>query len=268
MDMEVIRDLVPNWLKIILFIASFLSFYPQLQCIWVKKDSSGISLYYILYNLISATEQFTLGFFYVVNLSKDSDLFVNNPRNIGDWLNLVQLTVVWLMSLLLFAVCLYFSPESSRNHKAYVGAIYTSFILISILPAFINAINPGDDEWNRWFCALFFAVHSIIINPIVTVIAICSLFIQISNATALSILGLASQAFVFALVALSWTARVRFPTIDRYSLSILITWYQLVGWATVDNAVFSIIQLILFYVARHRQRGSSISADQEPLLGH
>lgn len=106
------------------------------------------------------------------------------------------------------------------------------------------------------------------INPIVTIIAVCSLFIQISNATALSILGLASQAFVFALVALSWTARVRFPTLDRISLSRLITWYQLVGWATVDNAVFSIIQLILFYVARHRQRGSSISADQEPLLDH
>lgn len=107
-----------------------------------------------------------------------------------------------------------------------------------------------------------------IINPVVTIIAICSLFIQISNATALSILGLASQAFVFALVALSWTARVRFPDIDRYSLGILITWYQLVGWATVDNAIFSIMQLILFYVARHRQRGTSISADQEPLLDH
>lgn len=66
-----------------------------------KKDSTDISLYYILFNLISATEQFTLGFYYVVSHSQDTGFFVSDPRNTGDWLNLAQLTVVWLMSLVL-----------------------------------------------------------------------------------------------------------------------------------------------------------------------
>lgn len=83
----------------ILSVFSLVSFLPELRDIWVRKDSTGISLYYVLFNLISATEQFTLGFFLL--FTNDSDVFIHDPINTGDWLNLAQLTVAWLMFLVL-----------------------------------------------------------------------------------------------------------------------------------------------------------------------
>ena len=83
-------------------------------------------------------------------------------------------------------------------------------------------------------------------------------------------MGLATQAVVFALVALSWTARVRFPAIEGVSLNLLTAWYQLVGWAAVDNAIFAIIQFMLLSLAKHHQRGAVDTftrPDEEPLLG-
>jgi hypothetical protein len=80
---------------------SFLSFLPQLHRIWLGKDCSGISPYYVLLNLLSATEQFTIMFFNLVNRSNDTAR--NNGRlyDTGDWLNLGQVTVVWILFLAL-----------------------------------------------------------------------------------------------------------------------------------------------------------------------
>lgn len=90
-----------NGITSILCFLTFLSFLPQLRRILAKKDSTGISLYYLLYNLISATEQFTLGFYFVISDSLSREVFVHYPVNTGDWLNMAQLTVVWLMSLVM-----------------------------------------------------------------------------------------------------------------------------------------------------------------------
>jgi len=53
----------------------------------------------VLFNLISATEEFTLSFFWVVNSFEPSDVFVNKPPNAGDWLNFVQFSLVWVLWL-------------------------------------------------------------------------------------------------------------------------------------------------------------------------
>lgn len=100
------------------------------------------------------------------------------------------------------------------------------------------------------------------INPIVTVIGFASFFAQAhesrsrSSLGALSIKGLAIQAVVFAVVALYWQLRMRIPE-EGWDMSpqrSFITWYQLVGWAAIDNTVFAIVQAVLLWVAR-RQRG-------------
>jgi hypothetical protein len=67
----------------------------------LRRDSSGISLYYVLFNLISATELFTISFFFLINNVEESDVFVNRPPNAGDWLNLAQLALVWVLWLLM-----------------------------------------------------------------------------------------------------------------------------------------------------------------------
>jgi hypothetical protein len=66
-----------------------------------RKRSSGISTYYVLFNLISATEQFALAFYYVVNHFERPEFFVHSPVNAGDWINLVQTAVVAVLWLVL-----------------------------------------------------------------------------------------------------------------------------------------------------------------------
>ncbi|KAF2844700.1 hypothetical protein T440DRAFT_523260 [Plenodomus tracheiphilus IPT5] len=74
---------VPNWICILLLLASTMSFGPQLHRTITRKDSTGISTFYVLFNLISTTEQFALTFFFIVNYAEDSDFFVHHPRNAG-----------------------------------------------------------------------------------------------------------------------------------------------------------------------------------------
>lgn len=84
----------------ILSLLSGASFLPQMHRIWVHGNSHGISLGYLLINLISATEQFTVGFYYV-SMPTKNEIFVGSPLRTGDWLNLAQLALVWVLHLLL-----------------------------------------------------------------------------------------------------------------------------------------------------------------------
>jgi hypothetical protein len=75
-----------------------------------------------------------------------------------------------------------------------------------------------------------------------------------SSSGALSTKGLAFQAAVFTLVALYWPFRIQTSS-DLWpprSWGSFVTWYQLIGWATVDNAVFAVSQAILFWIAKRR----------------
>ncbi|KAH7327194.1 hypothetical protein BKA65DRAFT_510134 [Rhexocercosporidium sp. MPI-PUGE-AT-0058] len=260
---------VYNWLRVVLSVLSLLSFIPQIHRIIIKNTSVDISLTYILLNTISTTEQFALGFYYIASHNHDSDFFVSDPRNLGDWLNLVQLTIVWVMSLILFATCLTYEPNFIP--KTRVIALYTSFLVISVLPLLIDFFSPiQNSEDERWSSAIFIGVHTMFINPLVTLGGIAALYFQWpkAGAAALSDAGLAAQAAVFAAVAVSWIGRVRFIEIDgRVGWFPVESWYQLVGWATVDNAVFAVVQGVLFFLRRQLQ-SRKIGAEEEPLLAH
>lgn len=154
--------------------------------------------------------------------------------------------------------------------------VYISFLLISVVPIYIDAVDPEEPSQRGWFSGIFISVHTIFVNPIVTAGIILAFCAQWQKASALSTFGLATQAVVFSLVALSWASRVRFidplpempPGVPLQNLFII--WYQLVGWATVDNAIFAMIQLVLFCLATHHKRGIADSfsrPEQEPLLG-
>jgi uncharacterized protein with PQ loop repeat len=85
----------------LLLAASLLSFAPQFNRIVSKRNSTGISTFYVLFSLISTTEQFALTFFYIVNHFEDPEFFVHSPVISGDWINLVQMTVVIILWLTL-----------------------------------------------------------------------------------------------------------------------------------------------------------------------
>lgn len=85
----------------IILLASAFALSIQLNHTISRRTSNGISTRYVLLNLISTTEQFALTFFFVVNHFDNPDFFVHAPRNAGDWINLVQMTVVLIIWLTL-----------------------------------------------------------------------------------------------------------------------------------------------------------------------
>jgi uncharacterized protein with PQ loop repeat len=79
-----------------------ISFVPQLRLLWVRRSSAGISPCYVLFNLISATELFTISFYFLVNHVEPADVFIHEPPAVGDWLNLAQLALVWVLWLAVY----------------------------------------------------------------------------------------------------------------------------------------------------------------------
>jgi hypothetical protein len=136
----------------------------------------------------------------------------------------------------------------------------------------------SNDLYRRWFGALYYAIHSLFLSWIITGLGVAAVFFQARETVtrppsqALSRVGLAAQAMVFALVAVSWAMRVRFPweLLDgrQVTFGALVTWYELVGWATVDNVVFALGQgVLLCVVSRHKVKGGEASeGETQPLL--
>jgi hypothetical protein len=134
-----------------------------------------------------------------------------------------------------------------------------------VVPVLVNAVNPSQGEGKEWVDAIFFGVHSLYISPLVTLAALAALVVQRQKASALSLTGLAVQAIVFAAVALSWIMRVIFlEYLEEGSPFPLGVWYELVGWAAVDNGVFAIVQAVLFCLSKQRQGGKT--GEEQPLL--
>ncbi|KAH8709945.1 hypothetical protein GQ44DRAFT_742971 [Phaeosphaeriaceae sp. PMI808] len=252
----------PNWLRIFLLILSVLSFIPQFRHTIHTRNSTGISIGYALLNLISATEQFSLTFFLLVN-SNDSYFFIHDPINAGDWLNFAQLTVVALLWLSL--------------SKSLVLGIYLIFLLISIVPAMVDAITRADDKnLGKLEIKLFIAAHYVIMPWLITFFNVVALFFQATKILslppnqALSLKGLAAQAVIFALLGITWVSRVRFPYNDYTGVTgnFLMDWFRLVGWTVVDSIIFSIGQAVLLWIilCRVALGKKTTKGETEPLL--
>lgn len=84
-------------------IPTIFSFLPQLLRVWRKKDFTGISLVYVLCNLLTATEELTLMWLELVNNTMRDD---DPPKTVGDWINLAQLAAVSVLFLVLYSLTL------------------------------------------------------------------------------------------------------------------------------------------------------------------
>ncbi|OAA59019.1 hypothetical protein SPI_06221 [Niveomyces insectorum RCEF 264] len=91
--------LVPIWLSIVLLVLTGLSFMPQLARFWTGKGVRDISLFYVFFNLVSATEQFMFLLFFVPLFGDDP--FFRRDRDLNDWLSFAQTALVLLMFLVL-----------------------------------------------------------------------------------------------------------------------------------------------------------------------
>ncbi|TPR04213.1 short chain dehydrogenase family protein [Aspergillus niger] len=195
-------DILPNWIRIILLILSIASFLPQLQRIWRTKQFTGLSLSYVLCNLMSATEQFTLLVFLLVNQTENVDVI---HKTTGDWINLAQLSALLIITR--FSLGLYYpSDQHSRGRKVSALLLYVVHLLISVVPIVADAIDyylisAGEDVAYRNFgLDIFGGCHYGFIHPATTVVGIYAWFPQNDELRcqtqlhSLSQTGLAAQA--------------------------------------------------------------------------
>jgi hypothetical protein len=122
---------------------------------------------------------------------------------------------------------------------------------------------------------IFFGVHSLFLSWIISGFNVVTIYFQVRETQmrpqeqALSRMGLAVQAVIFILVAFSWIGRVEFPYPDGgFPWTSLSTWYELVGWAAVDNGIFAIGQAILLWIVSRQDAFNSgvVHGETEPLL--
>lgn len=189
-----------------------------------------------------------------------------------------KVVVTYFLDPCRFALTLHYLPNDKRVHKYTAVAIYITFLLISVIPEFIDIIagNHHDTGSDRELLLAWFIIpHITFVNPVVTVAILISFIIQIcrrlqEESPCLNFRTLATQAIVFALLAISWLLRASWPSnrIPAFFDSPLIEWYRQIGWPAVDHFVFAIGQAILCYVTWRRSidREESLSGEREPLL--
>jgi len=126
---------------------------------------------------------------------------------------------------------------------------------------------------------IFLGYNYLYANPICTCLAIMSVLpqaretLRLGTPQALSLRTLLLQTMIFPMVAFSWAKRLQvheiwdMPT-ERNRIR---SWYELVGWAATDNAVFALVQCILLLIAMRAGSGDTTmkqAADvATPLLG-
>jgi hypothetical protein len=177
-----------------------------------------------------------------------------------------------------FVLCLLLPSDHRDAPTWFAVGTYVAFLSISLAPLYLDIINPSYPNDRRWFGAIYSGIHTLFLNWIVTGLGATALLFQVREtllrlpSEALSHAGLAVQAAVFALIAVSWVMRVKFPweLLDGHKITfgVLITWYEIVGWAAVDNAIFALIQIVLLWIVSHRssQRIRAAGDESEPLL--
>ncbi|KAL3463732.1 hypothetical protein BJX64DRAFT_287199 [Aspergillus heterothallicus] len=257
---------LPNWIRIILIILATASFYPQIRCIQLRNSTHGISSAYILFNLINATEHFTILFALLVN--SGGDVLIHEPPTTGDWLNLCHFFAVWMGCLVLFGQAIH-SLHANPHRKLILLAIYIQYLCISIFPEVIDAITTPEETRKQrpptgernWILGLFLSTHAMTVLPLSAVLRIAG-FIDQSRlilrrrrgqqpSSVLSLAGLAYQAVVFALGSGLWVLRVQQP-VPRMPMRRPVDWmywYHVIGWPVVDDAVYALGQWSLFWYA-------------------
>lgn len=178
---------------------------------------------------------------------------------------------------------LYFLPNDRLLHKCTALAIYSTFLLISVVPEIFDILSgiindPKEDR--RWLVAIFGGYHLYYINPDVTILMILSIFFQAykilqGKSSALNLVGLMIQSIIFALLGVSFLLRLRHapPDIPTPARSPFIKWYLCEGWAAVDHFIFAVGQVTLLCLSiwynrrRPVEEVPSREEETEPLLG-
>ncbi|SMQ45154.1 unnamed protein product [Zymoseptoria tritici ST99CH_3D7] len=253
-------DVVGITVRLVLVLLSIVSFLPQLQLIWTNRHCTGISLSYILCNLIVATFHLTLALHFVV-IESEGRFLSNDPPDARDWLNLIQFLVAWLGQLCLFSLALALPPQRTAR-KGGLMIAYLLFLSITLLPTIMVAFESEEDQDQGWASDLLVGALVYLVAPGVQAIGVLAFIAQAREtfrhhgSGSLSVRGLFMQAAVFSLVGISFMFRLKLPAENwKYYLpNVLREWYWLVGWATLNNLIFALAQGVLGWILVRQQK--------------
>jgi hypothetical protein len=148
---------------------------------------------------------------------------------------------------------------------------YMSFLAVSLLPVIGEKLVQFDSDTDReWYGVLFLGPMLYVVGPMVQILGLVALRAQAreiksrssETVDALSMRGLVAQAAIFLLVGISFVFRIRVPSeeLDEHLIVNLRMWYWTVGWATINNLIFTVAQGVLAWIAwRHKHDGGDLS---------
>lgn len=180
-----------------------------------------------------------------------------------------MLTIIF--SIISFGLCLLCPSDQPSFHKYIATILYIIILVLYLWPQY-PSFNE-DKPYKDFFQSLYYGVLFFYVNYFITAIGIASLLLQWRQATALSLRGLFLQAVIFPAVAISWYLFTYYDWHQEDPKDPLDVhdWYLFVGFAAVDNAVFAIVQGILFYIAWRQgfNEGKALGVTEtQPLLAH
>lgn len=153
---------------------------------------------------------------------------------------------------------------------------YLTFVVTSLVPTIAEQfIDFSDDTMSEhdWFDVLYIMMPMFVLGPIVQILGFVAVWVQASAMRksrssgsdaddALSVRGLVVQAMVFLLVGLSFLWRMKIPEEEEwtgYWIVDLSKWYWTVGFATINNLIFAVVQGVLAFIAwRYKGAGGEI----------
>ena len=287
----------------LLLAVSLASFLPQLGVLLVRRDSSGMSPFYVLSNLLCATEQLAVMFLSAV-ITPDEPLIVHSPLTLGDWINLGHTAAVWVLWLVVyvhnsppllllasvtrlttvrrrrprFVLSLIFLPGHGGS-RAAAAAICFVHLFVSVVPQFVAVLFLPDPKQgvyiNLDLIQILFWGHILLVLPATTVMRILGVWLQARELVShppglpspLSKASLRLQAVVFAVVAVSWLGRLPSHADNVLGDSLSLT---LIYWFAINDGILAAGQARLLWLVGGSRTESTIAAtseETEPLLG-
>ncbi|KAL2276759.1 hypothetical protein FJTKL_00424 [Diaporthe vaccinii] len=233
---------------------------------------------------------------------------IPEPPRLMDYLNLAQLLIQWLCSLLLLGFVLVVRESAHANVETDPTTAQTTeataeqtadpttdptttdetspsarvAVLLVVIHAALCvfwAILAGEPsrDWLDLPFVIIMGINYACINPLFTVTTGIAYGLQASAAgaaqdrTALSRTTLVLQIIVFLALAVLWPVRLRLPeNLKDSGLWLVYDWYPLVGWPCVNNALVAVGQCIVLHAVGGAARGGaqSMSRETQPLLAH
>ncbi|CRG87374.1 hypothetical protein PISL3812_04391 [Talaromyces islandicus] len=265
-----------NILSGVLIVATAASYIPQYHRLLTLGSSTGLSVASVLIaTLVAQVQAATMYYLFKASPLMESGAPVATPHSARDWLNLSQILVQWISSLLLLALVIYL-PTSTPPRVLSKNVAVGLWILHVLL--FIISIPAGGRAQDLVFTVII-NINATIINPFFSLLAAAALFFQArvvppaGQPNVLSKWTLGLQCFTFLLLAISWPFRLILPDNmwkNGPQPALYLGWYPWVGWATVNNAILAIGQgiTLLLYIWRAGLDGSiSVTDEHRPLLG-